>query len=139
MALVRSANTQPELLVRRALHARRLRFRLHRKDLPGSPDLVLPGRRLVVFVHGCFWHRHPGCKATRTPKTRRDWWVKKFAENVNRDKRNRRALSALGWRVVVIWECDARNATRLGKKVEVIVRSPVEAGPANRNRQKLRS
>ena len=114
MSAVRSANTTPELRLRRGLHARGLRFRLHRRDLPGSPDLVLPRFRAAVFVHGCFWHRHPGCPKAATPATRTDYWGPKFARNVERDAAAIAALRALGWRVAVVWECalGARQAAR---------------------------
>jgi DNA mismatch endonuclease (patch repair protein) len=105
MSAVRSANTTPELRLRRALHARGLRFRLHRRNLPGSPDLVLPRFDAAVFVHGCFWHRHPGCPRTTTPVTRTDYWGPKFTRNIERDRAAITALMALGWRVAVIWEC----------------------------------
>jgi DNA mismatch endonuclease (patch repair protein) len=113
MQNVRGRDTVPELAVRRWLHARGLRFRLHRTDLPGKPDIVLPGRRVAIFVHGCFWHRHRGCKRATTPKTRRAFWSKKFQENVARDARNERALRRLGWRVLIIWECETRTETEI--------------------------
>src|SRR5690606_22283718 len=103
MSRVRSRDTRPELRVRRLTHRLGYRYRLHRRDLPGSPDLVFPGRRSVVFVHGCFWHRHPGCRNTRTPKSRVEFWTRKFADNVARDERNQAELRALGWRHLVIW------------------------------------
>ena len=105
MSAVRSRNTTPELRLRRALHARGFRFRLHRRDLPGSPDLVLPRFNACVFVHGCFWHRHPGCPRTTTPATRTDYWGPKFARNQQRDAAAIEELSARGWRVAVVWEC----------------------------------
>lgn len=113
MAKVKGRNTSPEMKVRRALHSLGFRFRLHRKDLPGRPDIVLPRHRLVIFVHGCFWHRHPGCKMTTTPKTRRAFWEEKFATNVLRDQRNIDDLEKLGWRVATIWECETRKAESL--------------------------
>lgn len=113
MALVRSRDTKPELRVRKALHAAGLRYRLHDRRLPGVPDLVFPGRRIALFVHGCFWHRHPGCSAARLPKSRREFWEPKLAGNVERDERNRAALEALGWTVMVIWECETRDPAAL--------------------------
>src|SRR6218665_568865 len=101
MASIRSSNTRPEIAVRRALHAKGLRFRLHRKDLPGKPDIVLPRHRLAVFVHGCFWHQHPGCRLASKPKSRHDYWEPKLAGNVARDFRATGQLEALGWRVAV--------------------------------------
>ena len=109
MAGIKGRDTKPELVVRRIAHKLGLRFRLHRKDLPGRPDLVFPRRRLVIFVHGCFWHRHDGCRYAYTPKSRIGFWTRKFAENVARDRRNEEALRELGWRVLVIWECTTRN------------------------------
>lgn len=109
MSRVGGKHTKPELVVRRLAHALGLRFRLHRRDLPGRPDLVFPKHRLAVFVHGCFWHRHAGCKLASTPKTRREFWEEKFAANEARDAASVAALEALGWRVLVIWECETRN------------------------------
>jgi DNA mismatch endonuclease (patch repair protein) len=111
MALVRSRDTKPELRVRRFLHASGLRYRLHQRVVTSRPDLVLPTRRTVVFVHGCIWHRHPdpACPLTRTPKSRVEFWSGKFAENVARDQRQQTALEAAGWRVLVIWECQTND------------------------------
>lgn len=109
MAKIRGVDTKPELFVRKALYARGYRYRLHAKDLPGRPDLVFRKRRAVVFVHGCFWHRH-GCKKTTHPKSRHDYWQEKFASNVARDKRNQEQLAEEGWRVFVIWECELEEA-----------------------------
>lgn len=113
MSRVRSENTGPELLVRRALWAAGIRYRLHKKDLPGHPDLVFAGRNAVVFVHGCFWHRHENCARNRTPKTRVEWWTAKLARNKERDVVVRSRLEASGWRVLVIWECEAERAEGL--------------------------
>lgn len=113
MAAVKGKNTQPELRVRRALHAAGLRFRLHAAGLPGRPDMILPARRLAVFVHGCFWHRHARCRFTATPATRKPFWLAKFAANVERDRRNRRGIRKAGWRALVIWECQTRDPRRL--------------------------
>lgn len=108
MSGIGGKNTKPEMLVRKALFAAGFRFRLHRKDLPGRPDVVLPGRRVVVFVHGCFWHAHQGCPYAKTPATRREFWEAKLAANVERDRRTREALLSAGWRVLVVWECATR-------------------------------
>ena len=97
------------MIVRRVLHGAGYRFRLHRRDLPGSPDVVLPRHRLAVFVHGCFWHRHTGCPRTTTPKTRAAFWASKFAANIARDERATAELGRLGWRVHVVWECETRG------------------------------
>jgi DNA mismatch endonuclease (patch repair protein) len=109
MARIRSSDTQPELAVRRMLHAMGLRFRLHRKDLPGRPDLVLARHRLIILVHGCFWHQHVGCRLASDPKSRRQYWAPKLAGNVERDRRNAELLRAAGWCVETIWECEARK------------------------------
>jgi len=111
MAKVRSADTAPELRVRKAAHAVGLRFRLHRRDLPGTPDVVFPRFMLAVFVHGCFWHRHPNCKRASMPTTRTEFWSEKFAKNVARDKAAIAALSKQGWTVLVIWECETRDTS----------------------------
>jgi DNA mismatch endonuclease (patch repair protein) len=105
MAGIRGADTQPELVLRRRLHGRGFRFRLHGRDLPGRPDLVLRKYRAVVFVHGCFWHRHGGCRYATTPSSNTRFWVSKFDANVERDLRNREALVSAGWRVAVVWTC----------------------------------
>lgn len=108
MAGIRGRDTQPEMEVRRKLHAAGYRYSLQRRDLPGRPDIVLTKHKLAVFVHGCFWHRHPGCRFASVPSTRTDFWAEKFATNVKRDQRNVLALVELGWRVAVIWECGVR-------------------------------
>ena len=105
MQTVRGRNTGPEIAVRRFLHRAGYRFRLHMSSLPGSPDLVLKRYRTVIFVHGCFWHRHPGCRGTTTPKTRHSFWEAKFEANIKRDTAAIEALEALGWRITVVWEC----------------------------------
>lgn len=109
MAAIRGKNTKPEMAVRRYLHAAGFRYRLHRKDLPGKPDLVLPGYKLVVFVHGCFWHRHQGCSYSTTPATRAMFWKDKFQKNMERDERNQNELLEKGWRVLIIWECGVKH------------------------------
>ncbi len=119
MAAVKGKNTKPELRVRRALHGLGYRFRLQRKDLPGKPDIVLPRYKLCVFVHGCFWHQHPGCKRATIPDANREFWLEKFAKNRRRDEIVRRELEALGWRVRVIWEC----ATKAPEKLDAVIKS----------------
>lgn len=109
MSRVAGKDTDPEMRVRRAAHAMGLRFRLHRKDLPGKPDLVFPKLQTIVFVHGCFWHRHPGCPKAGLPKTRIEYWKQKFDTNIARDKKNLEELECLGWAVKVIWECETNN------------------------------
>jgi DNA mismatch endonuclease (patch repair protein) len=117
MSRVRSTNTRPEIIVRRAAHKLGFRFRLGRRDLPGSPDLVFPGRRKALFVHGCFWHRHRGCIRTTTPGTRTEFWVAKFEENRKRDRNAIAALKKLGWDVAVIWECETKDAKSLDRRL----------------------
>jgi DNA mismatch endonuclease (patch repair protein) len=117
MRAVKRAHTGPEVVVRRALHALGLRFRLHRRDLPGSPDIVLPRFRTVVFVHGCFWHRHPGCRYASTPKTRQEYWLPKFKANVERDAKKEAQLRELGWRVLVIWGCEICKPAELYERL----------------------
>lgn len=109
MAAIKGKDTKPELALRRALHACGLRYRLHSAKLPGRPDIVLPRHRVVVFVHGCFWHRHEGCRFASDPATRQDFWQAKFAANVARDQRNRAELEAASWRVATVWECSIRR------------------------------
>ncbi|MBY0430413.1 MAG: very short patch repair endonuclease [Rhodospirillales bacterium] len=113
MSRIRGKGSKIELLVRRLAHALGYRYRLHRKELPGCPDLVFPGRRKVVFVHGCFWHRHEGCKLARMPKSKVDFWEKKLEANRQRDLRDQDALSRLGWDILVLWECELKNRDRL--------------------------
>lgn len=113
MSRIRSRDTKPEIVVRRVAHRLGYRFRLHRRDLPGTPDLVFPVRRKVVFVHGCFWHRHAGCRFAYEPKSNVSKWQAKFRDNVARDTRVRTALSELGWEVLTVWECETRDIERL--------------------------
>lgn len=110
MAAIKSKNTKPELIVRRGLHKRGLRFRLYYPDLPGRPDLVFPSIHVALFVHGCFWHAHEGCRYFKVPKTNREFWRKKLEGNRARDKQNQLALKSEGWRVVLIWECELRDS-----------------------------
>lgn len=117
MGRIRSKNTAPEMAVRRAAHSLGYRFRIHRRDLPGRPDLVLPGRSAAIFVHGCFWHRHQGCQDCSEPKTRREYWEPKFAGNVARDAAAQAQLKEAGWRVLVIWDCETRNRGMLESKL----------------------
>lgn len=109
MAGIRGRNTRPELSVRRALHAAGFRYRLNVAGLPGRPDIVLPRHRAVIFVHGCFWHRHPGCRYATTPATRPEFWAAKFDANIRRDREVRDRLVAAGWRVATVWECATRG------------------------------
>lgn len=112
MSRIRSQNTKPELQIRKALHGMGFRYRLHDKKLPGSPDLVFPKHKAIIFVHGCFWHRH-GCKLTTTPTTREDFWEAKFKANTERDKKNIQELQDTGWRVMVVWECKLKDSNKI--------------------------
>lgn len=113
MARIGPRDTKPEMVVRHLLHAIGRRFRLHRRDLPGTPDIVLPGSRKAIFVHGCFWHRHEGCARATTPKTRAEFWQEKFDRNVARDERKEAELRAAGWDVTTVWECETRDPATL--------------------------
>lgn len=121
MRQVRSANTRPEKIVGSLLHRMGFRFRKHRKDLPGTPDFVLPKYRITIFVHGCFWHRHPGCPHADLPMTRQEYWVPKFKRTVERDGTNQQNLRKLGWNVIVIWECAIRDAAQLEKRLRNLI------------------
>jgi DNA mismatch endonuclease (patch repair protein) len=112
MAQIRSKNSKAEMIVRRMIHGMRFRFRLHAKQLPGKPDLVFPRFKKVIFVHGCFWHRHD-CHLGRVPKSRLDFWLPKLEQNKARDETNRIALAALGWDCLTVWECELRNPEAL--------------------------
>ena len=117
MSAIKSKNTKPEIAVRKLLHSMGYRFRLHRKDLPGSPDIVLPKYKTVIFVHGCFWHRHQNCKYASNPKTRREFWEKKFKENIERDKKTQNKLKSLGWKTKIVWECELKDIDNLRDKI----------------------
>lgn len=117
MAAVRSKNTGPEMIVRSLVHRMGYRFRLHRRDLPGCPDLVFVKLKKAIFVHGCFWHMHSKCSACRFPKTRRAWWKKKLLRNVDRDRRSIARLRYAGWKVLVVWECGIKNLAKLEARV----------------------
>lgn len=120
MSRIRSKNTKPEVIVRSLLHKMGYRFRLHRKDLPGTPDIVLPKYKTAILVHGCFWHRHQGCKNCYSPKSRTSFWEKKFNDNTVRDKKNIDALKLLGWRVLLIWECEVKH-DGIGEKINAFL------------------
>ncbi len=117
MAAVRSKNTKPEMLVRRLVHSMGYRYRLHRKDLPGKPDLAFPARRKVIFVHGCFWHQHESCKGSRMPKSNLDYWTPKLERNQIRDAERREELRLRGWDSLVLWECELKQTVRIRKLV----------------------
>jgi len=128
MRRVKGRDTAPELTVRRALTRLGARYRLHRKDLPGNPDVVLPGRRLALFVHGCFWHGHDCARGARVPKANRDYWVGKVERNRARDAKSRAALEALRWRVETIWECELKDAARLDVRLAALLRADRNQG-----------
>lgn len=129
MSRVKSANTEPELLVRSTLHRLGYRFRLHRKDLPGSPDVVLPKYRTVIFVHGCFWHQHPGCRKATLPKKNSAFWEAKLRRNQERDRRAQSNLRDQGWNVLVLWECEIfHEADALPEKIENALLGTDESG-----------
>lgn len=117
MSRVQHKNTRPEMVVRRLVHGAGFRYRLHAKDLPGKPDLVFRTRRKVIFVHGCFWHRHSGCKLARLPKSRLDFWEPKLEKNKERDQRDIATLRQSGWEVLVVWECQLKDHQRLLKEL----------------------
>ena len=117
MSAVRARNTKPEHIVRSLLHRMGYRFRLHAEELPGKPDIILPKYRTVIFVHGCFWHQHPGCKKAKRPATRIEFWDKKLDDNITRDARNYQLLSDQGWRVLVVWECEMLDQERLAVRL----------------------
>ncbi|TKB46011.1 DNA mismatch endonuclease Vsr [Ferrimonas sediminicola] len=130
MSKVKSKDTSPEIVLRRVLHRLGLRFRLHRKDLPGHPDIVLPRYKAVVMVHGCFWHHHSGCKNATVPDTNTEFWMEKFARNVERDARVENELKELGWRVFVVWECELNTtstARETGERLAGLITSNVAA------------
>ncbi|MCW5235133.1 very short patch repair endonuclease [Verminephrobacter eiseniae] len=114
MSGIKGKNSRPEMLVRRLLFASGYRFRLHRRDLPGTPDIVMPGRKVAIFVHGCFWHLHQGCRYVKMPATRTEFWKAKLNANVECDRRAVGKLQALGWRVLCVWECSTRDAEAAG-------------------------
>jgi DNA mismatch endonuclease (patch repair protein) len=122
MSRIRGRDTHPERVVRSLLHRLGFRFRLHSRRLPGRPDVVLPKYHSVVFIHGCFWHRHPNCPFAYTPKSRTAFWRRKFAENVARDSRTADSLRMGGWKVVAVWECELRDHKALSRRLERTLR-----------------
>ena len=118
MSRIRSKDTRPEKVVRSLLHKMGYRFRLYRNDLPGKPDIVLPKYKTVIFIHGCFWHRHKRCKRCTTPSTNQAYWFKKFERNVAKDKANLNMLKKAGWKIVVVWECWVKNLDRIKAMLE---------------------
>ncbi|MXR32153.1 very short patch repair endonuclease [Pseudomonas sp. PICF6] len=131
MSAIRGKDTCPEMVVRRFLHGRGYRYRIHRKDLPGKPDIVVPRLKVCIFVHGCFWHRHPGCSFATTPKTRPEFWNEKFEKNVARDLANIDALEAAGWNVLIVWECQLKKNPETLNRLEQELRL-LSSGKASR-------
>lgn len=118
MSRVKGRDTRPELIVRSMIHRMGFRFRVHRRDLPGNPDIVLPKHRKIIFVHGCFWHGHPGCPRAKRPATNKEFWNAKIDANIERDKRVQRELQSMGWDVLVVWQCGIREQSKLLLKLE---------------------
>lgn len=117
MSLIRAINSAPEMKLRRLIHRMGFRYRLHVKELPGKPDLVFTSRSSVIFMHGCFWHRHEGCKLARLPKSKLEFWLPKLEKNKNRDLQNQFQLKSLGWRVLIVWECEMANIEKVSEVV----------------------
>lgn len=126
MRAIRSAHTKPEITVRRVAHGLGFRFRLHRRDLPGNPDLVFPSRKRIVFVHGCFWHQHPSprCADARMPRSRQDYWIPKFQRTRERDKTNAAILRAAGWKILIVWECETNDEVVLRRRLKAFLSRP---------------
>ncbi len=118
MSRVKGCDTKPEKLVRSLVHRMGFRFRIHRRDLPGNPDIVLPRHGKIIFVHGCFWHGHKGCQRSKRPKTNTSFWNKKLDENIIRDKRFQKKLRRMGWKVLVVWQCETRKPEQLLRKLK---------------------
>lgn len=125
MSQIRAKNTKPEILVRSLLHRLGFRFRLHVRSLPGCPDIVLKRWRTIILVHGCFWHRHSGCKQAYTPKTRKKFWLTKFQGNIDRDRKTEQLLRNAGWKLITVWECEANDSERLIQRFrrEIVLKS----------------
>lgn len=129
MGRIRRSNTRPEWIVRRLLHAMGYRFRLQWKAAPGRPDVAFPGRRKIIFVHGCFWHQHEGCRSAHVPETRREFWAVKFERNKTRDARDLARAADAGWEPLVVWECETNDSLRLAERLKVFV------GPTRREKR----
>lgn len=123
MSRIRAKNTKPELIVRSLIHRLGFRYRLHVRSLPGCPDVVLPKWKSVVFVHGCFWHRHRGCSLAYTPKSRTEFWVSKLEGNASRDRNSTKLLKKQGWKPLVVWECELRDADKLRRRLDRAIRN----------------
>ena len=123
MSRVSGKNTKPELIVRSLLHNLGFRFRLHRKDLPGQPDITLPKHKKVIFIHGCFWHGHKDCSRSKRPATNKKFWNEKLDKNIERDKRNLEKLKKLGWDTLIVWTCEVKDISRLENKLQSFFKS----------------
>ncbi len=121
MSGIKGKNTKPELLLRSALHKLGFRFRIQRKNLPGKPDIVLPKYKTIIFVHGCFWHRHPGCKYAYTPKSNVEFWTNKLEGNVIRDRLTEKALEEMGWRILIVWECEVKTLIENNARLRAMI------------------
>ena len=137
MSRIRGKNTKPEILVRKGLHARGFRFRLHNKKLPGSPDVVLPKYGVVIMVNGCFWHGHKGCSIASRPKSNREYWDAKIARNMHRDEVTSAHLEALGWKVITVWECELKGAGAAQARLDALAEQILRAG-AEREQDRIR-
>jgi len=126
MSRIRSKNTKPEMIVRSMLHRMGYRFRLYRNDLPGKPDIILRKYKTVIFVHGCFWHRHKGCKRCTTPGSNQDYWLPKFEKNIIKDKKNQKLLKKQGWNYIIVWECKIKDLDKLSVKLDKILKSNLQ-------------
>lgn len=124
MSRIKGKDTKPEIIVRRLIHKMGIRFRLHRKELPGKPDIVLPRYNTIIFINGCFWHRHPNCQRSTIPSTNIEYWEHKLIGNIKKDEDNIRKLQSKGWKVLVIWECETKNQENLIHKIKEIIGIP---------------
>lgn len=122
MSKISGKNTKPEMTLRKLLHGLGYRYSLHRKDLPGNPDMILTKYRTAVFINGCFWHGHKNCKASKLPTTRQKFWEKKISDNVDRDKKNTKKLKSMGWKVIIVWQCQLRNQILQEKTIKRITK-----------------
>ncbi|MGZ8910679.1 MAG: very short patch repair endonuclease [Methylococcaceae bacterium] len=121
MARIRSQNTAPEIKLRKLIFSMGFRYRLHYKGLPGRPDIIFPGKKKVIFMHGCFWHGHPNCRASKLPQTRKDFWESKIHTNKERDKRNIMELEKLNWKVLVVWQCELKNLSNIQEIIRLFL------------------
>jgi len=125
MSKIKGKDTKPEKVVRSLLHQMGYRFRLHRRDLPGNPDIVLPKYKKAIFVHGCFWHGHDGCPRSKRPNTNKKFWNEKLSKNIKRDKRNQNELRKLGWQPLVVWQCQIKDIENLNEEIIQFINKPI--------------